>query len=505
MRAAGVAQALLACLAAAWHRALAGEVVPLTTPDFKALRCEARGKSPPVTGTFVELPLWDDSEGLGRPRNSTGQTGWDFLVKTGDSTCRHGVWPRENAMDCLKGTWTMVIGASSANIWMVQLVNALVPGGLLTKRDGFNIDGVWTQMIDVVIQNGKVEYLNVVVDELRDETHDRRGSHSYVRSSEKLRNKFKQVTDATAFSPDAIRITHFVAEYWDEVELALDAVQTGSPDWEQAESAVVLSVGLWYLNAVNCKDWDDWCVTRPSLLGRDQAETIEEFERGMDRALTALEPFCALDGRAGRRGCIVTSIDHCSFMEDDVWQNMHRTVKDTMAERGSEQIRFLDVWALTTHLGLDCIGEHQSPVSTLWTWQILLSSMCDPSLAAPGTVAAFKGEGCWASQAASQCKKFEDKGFKYEWECALSEPCEVQAYGADEFAREDYDACTDYMAVTGCSWTKEWSCRGQPLGSEGATEDDGSVGFRCCCLYSLWDEQRFEEARTTQERKYYFG
>ncbi|CAK0805714.1 unnamed protein product, partial [Prorocentrum cordatum] len=87
----------------------------------------------------------------------------------------------------------------------------------------------------------------------------------------------------------------------------------------------------------------------------------------MERSLKKLEPFCALDGRAGRRGCTVASIDHCAFMDDAVWSDMHRTVKDTMSEHGSERIRFLDVWTLTSQLGLDCIGEHQSPVSTLWT------------------------------------------------------------------------------------------------------------------------------------------
>ncbi|CAK0895398.1 unnamed protein product, partial [Prorocentrum cordatum] len=121
MRAGGVSRALLACLAAARHRALAKEVVPLNVPDFKAERCEASVKSPPVSGSFVQLPLWDAADGLGGQTNGTGQTGWDFLVKTGDSTCRHGLWPRENAMDCLKGTWTMLVGASSANIWMNQL------------------------------------------------------------------------------------------------------------------------------------------------------------------------------------------------------------------------------------------------------------------------------------------------------------------------------------------------------------------------------------------------
>jgi len=47
--------------------------------------------------------------------------------------------------------------------------------------------------------------------------------------------------------------------------------------------------------------------------------------------------------------------------------------------------------------------------------------------------------------------------------------------------------CTGYMASTGCSWTFDWNCPGQPAGYWGAANNDGSIGYDCCCNEKLWN------------------
>lgn len=477
--------------------AAGGEARPLEMPDFSARPCEARSAVVPVNGSFVELPLQDGSAAAVWASNSTGNTGWDFLADDGSpSGCRHRLWARDTTTECLQGAWLMVIGASSANIWMVQLVDMLVPGTLLTKRDRFNMDGVWTQMIDIIIDGGKVVYKKVVVDEGRRETHDRVGVHSRERDQKVLRKKFQQVDDAPAYSPSAVRITHFVAEFWDDVGYALDVVRA-QEEWSKAQAAVVLSIGLWYINSLNCQSWDTWCKTRPDYVDLSRKDIVQEFHNGMEAAVVEMRGFCAQGGRAGKRGCAVTSIDHCYWMQGKIWSDMYSTASSVMAKHGSDQLRFVDIWTLTSRLGLDCVGEHQSPISALWTWQILLSSFCDGHHADPAPVAVFKGDLCRKSKVDEQCKNYKEQGFKFDWECALAQPCELQAYSAKELVSQDYDACIDYMDVTGCGWTAQWNCRGQPDGSEGATEDDGSVGYRCCCTLGLWDSHRLEEAKAS--------
>mmetsp|Transcript_74945 Transcript_74945/g.231759 ORF Transcript_74945/g.231759 Transcript_74945/m.231759 type:complete len:385 (+) Transcript_74945:341-1495(+) len=50
--------------------------------------------------------------------------------------------------------------------------------------------------------------------------------------------------------------------------------------------------------------------------------------------------------------------------------------------------------------------------------------------------------------------------------------------------------CSKYIAKTGCSWTSQWNCPGQPGGSMGKAGDDGSHGFNCCCKLGLWKSTR---------------
>ena len=38
---------------------------------------------------------------------------------------------------------------------------------------------------------------------------------------------------------------------------------------------------------------------------------------------------------------------------------------------------------------------------------------------------------------------------------------------------------------SGCSWTSDWSCPGKPAGRKGVAQDDGSDGWRCCCIIAF--------------------
>jgi beta-glucosidase-like glycosyl hydrolase len=48
-------------------------------------------------------------------------------------------------------------------------------------------------------------------------------------------------------------------------------------------------------------------------------------------------------------------------------------------------------------------------------------------------------------------------------------------------AYELASACAAYRTTTTCSWTVHWACPGGASGDGGFAEDDGSVGFECCC------------------------
>jgi hypothetical protein len=70
-----------------------------------------------------------------------------------EAGCSYALWGRAATAQCLRGAWVVVSGASQTNIWTVHLANTLVPGTLSTKQDNFSIDGVFTQLIDIVIRN----------------------------------------------------------------------------------------------------------------------------------------------------------------------------------------------------------------------------------------------------------------------------------------------------------------------------------------------------------------
>lgn len=106
---------------------------------------------------------------------------------------------------------------------------------------------------------------------------------------------------------------------------------------------------------------------------------------------------------------------------------MYDVTKDAMQTRATPLLRFIDLWTLTLQIPEDCIGGHQSPMSTLWTWQLLLGSICQDTEPAKGSLAAFQGSMCRASDVEKQCADSEKLGYHYKWECGMSELCSLHA------------------------------------------------------------------------------
>jgi lysophospholipase L1-like esterase len=48
--------------------------------------------------------------------------------------------------------------------------------------------------------------------------------------------------------------------------------------------------------------------------------------------------------------------------------------------------------------------------------------------------------------------------------------------------------CDEYMGTTGCGWTKQFSCPGEPHGSDGSSSNDGTLGYTCCCAAGMWKD-----------------
>lgn len=52
----------------------------------------------------------------------------------------------------------------------------------------------------------------------------------------------------------------------------------------------------------------------------------------------------------------------------------------------------------------------------------------------------------------------------------------------------DKEKCAKYMIETGCEWTKEHSCPGQPEGRKGLAKEEDSLRYKCCCKEKMWEK-----------------
>eukprot|EP00930_Biecheleria_cincta_P095172 TRINITY_DN87182_c0_g1_i1.p1 TRINITY_DN87182_c0_g1~~TRINITY_DN87182_c0_g1_i1.p1 ORF type:complete len:596 (-),score=102.24 TRINITY_DN87182_c0_g1_i1:190-1977(-) len=48
--------------------------------------------------------------------------------------------------------------------------------------------------------------------------------------------------------------------------------------------------------------------------------------------------------------------------------------------------------------------------------------------------------------------------------------------------------CKVFMQTSGCGWTKQYNCPGQPAGTDGVASGVGTDGYECCCTLGLWKE-----------------
>eukprot|EP01052_Picozoa_sp_SAG31_P037743 SAG31_NODE_4920_length_2867_cov_1.714595_1_plen_155_part_00 len=58
----------------------------------------------------------------------------------------------------------------------------------------------------------------------------------------------------------------------------------------------------------------------------------------------------------------------------------------------------------------------------------------------------------------------------------------------DRAALAPFGPCS--LGAYECSWTANYSCPGQPIGSMGPAVDDNTINYECCCTEGLWAEKR---------------
>lgn len=375
--------------------------------------CDQSAAVVPLSGQFQERKI-DQPPG----------TAWEFMPDTG---CSFRLWESQQVSECLQGTWLVIVGASQTNIWTTQLANTLAPGALLSKRDNFSIDGVFTLLIDLVIEDGKVVYKQIITDP-RAVRNERVGARNFDRDRKVLSKAFAKTAQVT-YSPRAIRITNYLAEWWDNADLAIKAVENAKDEWASAKVTLVAAIGLWYANTFGCSLQKAWCATRPAYLNFTLDALMAQYRVDMARSLPVLQRFCSKAGRAKDLGCALMTIAHCEWMQAEVWHRTYEVAKDVLQTLATPLLRFVDLWTLTRQMPELCVGGHQSPMSVHWTWQVLLGGLCKTTRAAEGGLAAFSGTLCRAADVEVKCADPTTSGYQYKWECALSELCTMTAAG----------------------------------------------------------------------------
>jgi len=362
--------------------------------------------------------------------------------------CSYSIYEAPQVRDCLAGRWVALSGSSQVNVWTVYLANLLATTtpALDARVHHFNIDGVFTELIDVIIEDGEVIYRKVILNHNKVEcemwrsyndqrarnceTWHRHNAHSVARDATQLPKAFNHINDPAVprHMPRRTRITYFFAQFWDNVETAVKALE-GNSNWNGADLTFVSSLGKWYVNAWYCRPYQ-WCSTRPEYMmmkGVTEKDLMKTLEHDMLSALDHLERFCT-NGRASKLGCSIASMDYCPHMASGIWAKISMPLRRAMQARSTELFRFVDVFKLTRNIVDGCLGGHQPQLSNAWTWQVFLSNICmGRTVLSQGTFAVFDGT-CRTEQAQQHCPNLgRDKGFHYLWECAVSSPCLMHA------------------------------------------------------------------------------
>lgn len=348
------------------------------------------------------------------------QHAWEFTL---DAGCRYPLYGPEQTRHCLADTWVVVSGASTSHIYFQQLASTLVPGSLNPEKweDGFFMDGQGVQLIDIVYRDGKAIYKKKLIDHEHWPTwpHWGEGRHSIKRDNTVLPKAFKAVDKAPVFRKGDIRITNMLAQYWDNVDLHLEAINS-SVGWSKAKVTVVTDVSLWYVNQFNCHVGG--LCTRPEYgAGHyDLNGLIGRFHWDMRNTLDRLETFCGPGGRAAQLGCAVASIEHCDHRE--IHWKLYHTWEYERNKRNSTSLRFIDLWKLNIAIPEHCPHGHMTPMTAHWTLQVLLGGICTTP-PAEGALAVMEGHTCRSWQVNQRCWNYWAKGFTFIWECAAVQHC----------------------------------------------------------------------------------
>eukprot|EP00930_Biecheleria_cincta_P074908 TRINITY_DN620_c1_g1_i1.p1 TRINITY_DN620_c1_g1~~TRINITY_DN620_c1_g1_i1.p1 ORF type:complete len:1811 (+),score=282.52 TRINITY_DN620_c1_g1_i1:106-5538(+) len=383
-------------------------------------------ESVPVCGKLPAVPVWgsvSQREVPGAGDNAFEKLhAWDFQIE--GTGCRIGLRDVSQIDSCLQGSWVVLLGASQSSIWAVQLANSIAPGALDANRDGFVTDGVWLQMLDVIIEDGQVIYKHVVYSSDPKNPAPHLGAHTQEEDMKVLPRAYAQLARGSMYSHRRIRITNLVAEWWDEVDVGLLAVQAAGNGWDHAKVFPIAAVGLWYAYASGCEVTDPWCRTRPSIAGQPIYEIVNTYLEGMDQTMGKMQEFCGPGGHTKGMGCTVMSVEYCSEMaEHPQYAHLYHALKGHIPKYLSKDLRFLDLWTLTMQMPEECLWGHVTPASAAFTWQALLSSVCSPEDVSVGTLAAWQGETCRSSQILPDCSGQDCNGYHYTWDYAQSKGC----------------------------------------------------------------------------------
>ncbi|CAE7883997.1 mdmB, partial [Symbiodinium sp. KB8] len=375
-------------------------------------------------------------EGGGKGGEKWVEDAWDFQLQ--ETPCRLGVREVSHMERCLAGSWIVLIGASQASVWTQQLVNLLAPGALDSLRDDFVSDGVYLHLLDLVIEDGRVVH-KVVGFEGGHKVEDHRGAHSDAHDAVELPRVYARLAEAPLYNSSSgqIRVTHLIAEYWDEAEsglVALDMLSTGG--WKQSPIFLIVGVGLWYGYAKGCAL--DWCDTRPSIAGLGLEAILAVFTEGMQRMAQRLQTFCN-SGRAALHGCTVTSIEYCSELyQNTVYVHLHQAMKREFRPYVSKNVRYFDMWEFLEQVPEDCLFGHMSPASASFMIQAVLQSVCPTDDVAPATLIAFVGKACRSRQIVPDCPGMSCGGYMYTWDYALAQNCKLVAAVDPELEERGY-------------------------------------------------------------------
>jgi len=337
-----------------------------------------------------------------------------------EANCRYELWQGSQASACLEGAWVVVPGGSNTILMTINLANLLVPGALSPIDDHASMGSA--TVIDLVIEDGNVTYKNSV--KLAICTPEPFGQAC-------RKAILAEVAKVPPYSPRATRITQFVAQYWDHVDAALDAVEADTA-WTEGQVALITQVSAWY---IYCSvKGVEWCPRKELLSKMDEAG-LDNFVSDMMQVVPRLENFCGPDGRAGVRGCVVgtTSWQNPPPGRQTMWYGRYNdAIKEAIRPIASPTLRLIDFWELGMAMPTECIGGHGSPVANLWSWQVMLAGFCPKGEASDGSFAAFEGAMCYAAEAEmSKCPYYKEEcphTFRCErWECASSVPCTMSA------------------------------------------------------------------------------